>query len=65
MYNNNNLSEKEILYIIEKFRNYIRKESYINRKFDEDLNQEIKIRIYKTLTKGRKNKKSKKIKKNF
>lgn len=65
MFNNNNLSEKEILYIIEKFRNYIRKESYINRKFDEDLNQEIKIRIYKTLTKGRKNKKSKKIKKNF
>ena len=54
MFNNNNLSEKEILYIIEKFRNYIRKESYINRKFDEDLNQEIKIRIYKTLTKGRK-----------
>ena len=54
IFNNNNLSEKEILYIIEKFRNYIRKESYINRKFDEDLNQEIKIRIYKTLTKGRK-----------
>lgn len=59
---NNNLSEEEILYIIEKFRNYIRKESYISGKFDEDLNQEIKIRIYKTLTKGRKNKK---IKKNF
>ena len=65
IFNNKNLSDEEILYIIKRFQPLIIKESFINGKFNEDLNQEIKIRIYKTLTKGRKNKKSKKIKKNF
>lgn len=58
MFNENNLNDEEILYIIKKFNPLIIKESYIDGKFDEDLNQEIKIRIYNLLTKGRrKNKK--------
>lgn len=38
MFNSYNLSNEEILCIIEKFENYITKESCINGKFDEDLN---------------------------
>lgn len=54
MFNNNNLSDEEILFLIKKFEHLIIKESCINSKFNEDLNQEIKLRIYKVLTKGRK-----------
>lgn len=57
MFNNFNLSDEEILFIIEKYEPLIRKESKIKFKFDEDLNQEIKLYIYKVLTSGRRNKK--------
>ena len=67
IFNNKNLSDEEILYIIKRFQPLIIKESFINGKFNEDLNQEIKLRIYTALTKGRKrikNKISKKFQKN-
>ena len=54
IFNNKNLSDEEILYIIKRFQPLIIKESFINGKFNEDLNQEIKLRIYTALTKGRK-----------
>lgn len=66
IFNNKNLSDEEILYIIKRFQPLIIKESFINGKFNEDLNQEIKLRIYTALTKGRKrikNKISKKFQK--
>ncbi len=66
IFNNKNLSDEEILYIIKRFQPLIIKASFINGKFNEDLNQEIKLRIYTALTKGRKrikNKISKKFKK--
>lgn len=54
IFNNKNLSDEEILYIIKRFQPLIIKASFINGKFNEDLNQEIKLRIYTALTKGRK-----------
>ncbi|HJJ04898.1 MAG TPA: helix-turn-helix domain-containing protein [Clostridiaceae bacterium] len=68
IFNNKNLSDEEILYIIKRFQPLIIKASFINGKFNEDLNQEIKLRIYTALTKGRKrikNKISKKFQKKF
>ena len=54
IFNNKNLSDEEVLHIIKEFHPLIIKESCINGKFNEDLNQEIKLRIYTALTKGRK-----------
>ena len=54
MFNNFNLSNTEVVEIIEKYEPLIIKESTIKYKFDEDLNQEIKIKIFKVLTKNRK-----------
>ena len=42
IFNNKNLSDEEILYIIKRFQPLIIKASFINGKFNEDLNQEIK-----------------------
>ena len=42
MFNNFNLSDKEILKIINDYRNLINKNSIINGKIDEDLQQEIR-----------------------
>ena len=49
-----NLSNDEVLDIIEDYRALIDKYSYYNEKIDEDLKQEIIIAIYKTLKKKRK-----------
>lgn len=57
MFNNFNLSDEEILYLFKKYEPLINKKSEISFKFDEDLNQEIKLYLYKLLTKGRKFKK--------
>ena len=56
MFNNFNLMDNEILKIIDDYKNLIRKNSMINNEIDEDLTQEIKFTIYKTLMKNRKNK---------
>lgn len=54
MFNNFNLSDKEILKIIDDYRNLINKNSIINGKIDEDLQQEIRLLIFKVLSKNRK-----------
>lgn len=54
MFNNFNLNDEEILYLFEKYKPLINKASKISFKFDEDLNQKIKLHLYKTLTRGRK-----------
>lgn len=55
MFNNYNLTDEEILEIIEKYENLINKYSrlYTNGPIDEDLKQEIIIKIYMVLTKNR------------
>lgn len=54
MFNNFNLTDQEILKIINDYKNLIDKNSIINRKLDEDLQQEIKLLIFKILSKNRK-----------
>ena len=53
MFNNFNLSDEEIIKIINDYQPLIKSNSNINFKFDEDLKQEIEIRIYQTLSKNR------------
>lgn len=55
MFNDFNLSDKEILKIMDDYKNLIDKNSIINGKVDEDLQQEIKLLIFKILSKNRKN----------
>lgn len=55
MFNNFNLSDEEIIKIINDYEGLLVSKSMINYKFDEDLNQEIKIAIFKNLSKNRKN----------
>lgn len=57
MFNNFDLSDFEIMKIIERYNPLISKIAKINYKFDEDLCQEIKLNIWKELSKNRKNKK--------
>ena len=57
MFNDFNLSDLEIINIIERYNPLIIKRSKINYKYDEDLCQEIKLNIWKELSKNRKNKK--------
>lgn len=54
MFNNFNLSDKEILKIMNDYKNLINKNSIINGRIDEDLQQEIRLLIFKILTKNRK-----------
>ena len=54
MFNNFDLSDEEILKILEDYKPLIVKMSRLRDGFDEDLMQEIKYIIYKTLTKNRK-----------
>ena len=54
MFNDFNLSDEEVIHIIDRYTNLIDSRSYINEQFDEDLEQEIKIFIFKVLTKNRK-----------
>jgi len=53
MFNNYNLSDDEVLAIIEEYENLINRYSKINDEINEDLRQEIIINIYKFLTKNR------------
>ncbi len=54
MFNNFNLSDEEVLKIIKDYNPLIVKMSRLRYGIDEDLIQEIKYIIYKTLTKNRK-----------
>lgn len=53
MFKNFNMTDDEVMEIIDKYDNLINKYSRINGNIDEDLKQEITIEIYKTLTKNR------------
>ena len=53
-FNNFDLSDQEILKIIEDYKNLINKNSVVSGSFDEDLQQEIKFLIFKVLSKNRK-----------
>lgn len=55
MFNNFNLSDEDVLQIIEDNQPMINENSLINGKIDEDLKQEIILNIYITLTKNREN----------
>ncbi len=57
LFNNFNLTDDEIMKIIYDYEPLIKRNSYINSKFDEDLNQNIQEKIYETLRKNRKIKK--------
>lgn len=50
MFNNFNLSDAEIMKIIEDYKPLILNKSMINNRLDEDLNQEILIKIFKILS---------------
>ena len=54
MFNNFDLNDIELLKILEDYNPLITKMSVLRDGFDEDLMQEIKYMIYKTLTKNRK-----------
>lgn len=55
MFNNYDLSDEEVIHIIDKYENLINKYSrlYSNGPIDEDLRQEIILKIYVTLTQNR------------
>ncbi len=57
LFNNFNLTDEEIMKIMYDYKPLIKRNSYINSKFDEDLNQNIQEKIYETLRKNRKIKK--------
>lgn len=54
MFNNFNLSNKEIEKILKDYNPLIVNKSILNGAVDEDLMQEIKIAIFRTLTKNKK-----------
>lgn len=54
MFNNFNLTDQEILKIIDNYKNLITKYSTVDGKLDEDIEQEIKLLIFKVLSKNRK-----------
>ncbi len=55
MFNNFNLSDDEVLEIIQEYIKWINANSIIDGKVDEDLKQMIILDIYITLTKNREN----------
>lgn len=57
-FNDFSLSEDEVLKILNDFENTIKSSSIILGKYNEDCAQEIRIQIYKSLTKNSKNKKN-------
>lgn len=54
MFNDFNLSDEEIIRIIEDYNSLIISKSKLHYKFDEDLCQEIKLNIWRELSKNRK-----------
>ena len=58
IFKNFNMSDDEVMEIINTFDNLINKYIMINGSIDEDLKQEIRIQIYITLTKNRERQKN-------
>lgn len=58
IFKNFNMSDDEVMEIINTFDNLINRYSMINGSIDEDLKQEIRIQIYITLTKNRERQKN-------
>lgn len=54
-FNNFSLTDEEITKILKDFEKDIRFNSILFGKVDEDCEQEIRIQIYKALTRNRKN----------
>ncbi len=54
LFNNFSLSDDEVCKIIKQFESSIRKKSYVFGKHNKDCEQEIRLQIYKVLTKNRK-----------
>ena len=54
LFNNYKLTNREIEHVLCQMNHYINVNSFVNGKFDEDLNQEIKIKIFRVLSKNRK-----------
>ena len=54
LFNNYKLTNREIEHVLCQMKHYINVNSFVNGKFDEDLNQEIKIKIFRVLSKNRK-----------
>lgn len=54
MFNNFDLKDEEIIKIIEDYNPLITRKSILGDKMDEDLSQEIKVAIFKELSKNRK-----------
>ena len=54
MFNNFSLSNEEISKIIKDYKNLIHKYSYVNDRYNEDLEQEIRFKIFRVLSKNRK-----------
>lgn len=52
MFNNFSLTNSEIMKIIDDYKYLINKYSKLNNEFNEDLNQEIKIYIFRILSKN-------------
>lgn len=53
MFNNFNLNDKEILKIINDFKPLLLNNAMIKNKLDEDLYQELQIKIFKELSRNR------------
>lgn len=53
MFNNFNLTDAEVVKLIEDYKALIIKSSILKNGLDEDLVQEIKLQIFKDLTKNR------------
>ena len=54
LFNNYKLTNRDIEHVLCQMEHYINVNSFVNGKFDEDLNQEIKIKIFRVLSKNRK-----------
>lgn len=53
IFNDFTLTDNEVMTIINTYKNLIKKYSKISMQFDEDLYQEIVLKIFKSLTKNR------------
>lgn len=53
-FNNYSLSNDEVTKILKEFRDEIRVSSVIFGRYNEDCEQEIRLQIYKALTKNKK-----------
>lgn len=55
-FNDFTLTDAEVTKILDEFKDIIKSNSFIFGKYNEDCEQEIKLQIYKTLTKNRSDK---------